>query len=53
MLRRLAIATTTRIAAPVNPTDCHMSTMPRVAIRRPVISKNVAAMPVPRAERRQ
>src|SRR5262249_17376223 len=48
MLIRLAMMITIRMQAPVSTTFCHMSTSPRVASLRKVISKKVAAIPVPR-----
>src|SRR6266446_10678584 len=48
MLRMLAIATTNRMHAPVRPAHCHKRTIPRVASLCRKISKNVAAIPVPR-----
>src|SRR2546426_1162464 len=48
MLRMLAIATTNRMHVPVRPAHCHKRTIPRVASLCRKISKNVAAIPVPR-----
>ena len=39
---------TSRMQPPVRTTFCHIRTSPRVAILRSVISKKVAAMPVPK-----
>src|SRR5262249_43797513 len=52
MLKMLATMTTKKMQAPVMPTHCHISTMPRVAILWSVSSKNEAAMPVPTANPR-
>src|SRR2546423_1680206 len=47
MLNKLAVITTSSVSAATPATFCQSSTIPRVAIFRAVISKNIAAMPVP------